>query len=69
MHRGVGCAGAMSFRDGIKAATLNGISWVLASGARAHGALGATIGAWGARALGLDPRVRRTLLACGSLRR
>ena len=58
----------MSFRDGIKAATLNGISLGFGASVGREGPMvhwGATIGAWGARALGLDPRVRRTLLACG----
>ncbi len=60
--------GTMSFRDGIKAATLNGISLGFGASVGREGPMvhwGATIGAWGARALGLDPRVRRTLLACG----
>ena len=60
--------GTMSFRDGVKAATLNGISLGFGASVGREGPMvhwGATIGAWGARALGLDPRVRRTLLACG----
>ncbi|MBL6772125.1 MAG: chloride channel protein [Alphaproteobacteria bacterium] len=60
--------GTMSFRDGIKAATLNGISLGFGASVGREGPMvhwGATIGAWGARALGLDPRVRRSLLACG----
>ena len=60
--------GTMSSRDGIKAATLNGISLGFGASVGREGPMvhwGATIGAWGARALGLDPRVRRTLLACG----
>ncbi|MGB0481965.1 MAG: chloride channel protein [Alphaproteobacteria bacterium] len=60
--------GTMSFRDGIKAATLNGISLGFGASVGREGPMvhwGATIGAWGARAVGLDPRVRRTLLACG----
>ena len=60
--------GTMSFRDGAKAATLNGISLGFGASVGREGPMvhwGATIGAWGARALGLDPRVRRTLLACG----
>ncbi|MDG1415496.1 MAG: chloride channel protein [Alphaproteobacteria bacterium] len=60
--------GRMSFRDGIKAASLNAISLGFGASVGREGPMvhwGATIGAWGARALGLDPRIRRTLLACG----
>lgn len=60
--------GRMSFRDGVKAASLNAISLGFGASVGREGPMvhwGATIGAWGARALGLDPRIRRTLLACG----
>ena len=60
--------GTMSSRDGIKAAALNAISLGFGASVGREGPMvhwGATIGAWGARALGLDPRIRRTLLACG----